>query len=217
MTLLQRSPTLYMKLLFDFFPVVLFFIAYKFFGDMPPAVIDAVNMLPFVTIDQNEPKHAILFATVVIIIATLVQNLLYFLRHRRLERMHVITLVLLLAFGALTLALKDPIYIKWKVSIINWIFALVFLGSQFVGAKKTITERLMSQAIQAPQAVWQRVNWAWVVFFIGIGVLNLVIVYGFSEAVWVNFKLFGVLGLTFLFIIAQVLYLQKYATPTSES
>ncbi|MEB4592873.1 septation protein A [Candidatus Thiothrix sp. Deng01] len=204
-----------MKFLFDFFPVLLFFLVYKFFGDLPASWIDAANQLPLMALNQSEPRDAILLATLVIILATLVQNALYFLMHRRFERMHLITLAILLVFGTLTLFMKDPIFIKWKVSIINWGFALAFLISQYVGSRKTLTERMMSSAIQVPANIWRQTNTMWAVFFASIGIINLIVAYSFSEEIWVDFKLFGVLGLTFAFIIAQVVYLQKHAIETT--
>lgn len=206
-----------MKFLFDFFPVVLFFLVYKFFADLPPAWIAAANQLPLITLNQNQPKDAILLATLVIILATIVQNALYFAMHRRFERMHLITLAILIVFGTLTLLLKDPKFIVWKVTIVNWAFALAFLISQYVGSRKTLTERMMSSAIQVSTSIWMTTNLLWVGFFVFIGVLNLLVAYTFSEAIWVNFKLFGVLGLTFAFIIAQVFYLQKHALETPEN
>jgi intracellular septation protein len=205
-----------MKFLFDFFPVLLFFLVYKLFGDLPATWIEAANQLPLMSLNQNEPKDAILMATLVIILATIVQNALYFALHRRFEKMHLITLGILLVFGTLTLFLKDPIFIKWKVSIINWGFALAFLLSQYIGTRRSLTERMMSSAVQVPNAIWINANWMWVGFFVFIGILNLVVAYGFSEEVWVDFKLFGVLGLTFAFIIAQVFYLQRHMIETSE-
>lgn len=205
-----------MKFLFDFFPVALFFIVYKFFGDLPPAWIAAANQLPLMALNQAEPKDAILLATLVIILATVLQNVLYFIMYRRFEKMHLITLAVLLVFGMLTLFLKDALFIKWKVSIINWAFALAFIGSLYVGARKTLAERMMGNALQVPAAIWIKVNWMWAGFFVFVGVVNLIVAYNFSEDFWVDFKMFGVLGLTFVFIIAQVLYLQKYATNDTE-
>lgn len=206
-----------MKFLFDFFPVVLFFVVYQFFADLPPAWIAAANQLPLMSLNQNEPKDAILLATLVIILATIVQNVLYFAMHRRFERMHLITLAILIVFGTLTLLLKDPKFIVWKVTIVNWAFALAFLISQYIGSHRTLTERMMSSAIQVPPRIWITTNLMWVGFFVFIGVLNLIVAELFSEAIWVDFKLFGVLGLTFAFIIAQVFYLQKHALETPEN
>ncbi|MFM2319513.1 MAG: hypothetical protein RLZZ215_2134 [Pseudomonadota bacterium] len=205
-----------MKFLFDFFPVLLFFLAYKFFDAMPPAVIEAANHLPFVELSQAEPKHAILFATLVIILATILQNILHYLVYKRLERMHLISLAILLAFGSLTLVLKDSAFIQWKVTVFNWLFALVFIGSQYVGNRKPLVERMMSNAMQVPAQIWTKVNWMWAAFFVFIGVLNLIVAYNFSEAIWVDFKLFGILGLTFVFVIAQAIYLQRHMIETGK-
>ncbi len=200
-----------MKFLFDFFPVALFFLVYKFFGDLPASWIDAANQFPLMALNQSEPKDAILMATLVIILATILQNVLFFLMHRRFEKMHLITLGILLAFGTLTLFLKDPLFIKWKVSIINWAFAAAFIGSQYVGSRTPLVERMMSQAIQAPAEVWKLTNMMWAIFFAFVGVLNLIVAYFFSEDFWVDFKLFGVLGLTLVFVVLQAIYLQKHA------
>jgi intracellular septation protein len=206
-----------MKFLFDFFPVALFFLVYKFFGDLPPAWIAFANQFPLMELNQNEPKHAILMATLVIILATILQNVLYFAMHRRFEKMHLITLGILLVFGTLTLFLKDPLFIKWKVSIINWAFAGAFIGSLFVGMRKPLAERMMGHALNVPSHVWKRVNVLWAIFFAFIGVLNLVVAYLFSEDVWVDFKLFGILGLTLVFVVVQAMYLQKYAIEDPEA
>ena len=204
-----------MKFFFDFFPIVLFFIAYKLFGDMPVQLIERANALPFVSIDQNEPKDAIYFATVVIIISTIVQNIGHWLTYKRLEKMHLISLGILLIFGSMTLGFKDPLFIKWKVSIFNWVFAAVIIGSMYIGEKPLI-ERMMSHAIHAPKFIWKRINISWGIFFALVGLVNIYVAYTYSEEAWVNFKLFGMLGLTFVFMIAQGIYLAKHATPIEE-
>jgi len=204
-----------MKFLFDFFPVVLFFIAYKFFGDLPPQLIEMANSLPVVSIDPKEPKDAIYFATLTIIVATIIQNIGHWLVYKKLEKMHLISLGILLAFGTLTLAFKDPLFIKWKVSIFNWVFAIVIIGSQFIG-KKPLIERMMAHAIKVPKNIWKNVNLLWGLFFAFVGVVNLYVAYNYSEETWVDFKLFGVLGLTFVFMIGQGIYLAKHATPVDE-
>ncbi len=209
-----------MKFLLDFFPVVLFFIVYKFFGDIPPQWIEPVNQLPFVSIDPNEPKDAIYFATLTIIVATIIQNIGHWLLFKKLEKMHIISLGILLAFGTLTLAFKDPLFIKWKVSIFNWVFAAVIIGSQFIG-KKPLIERMMSHALEVPKQIWKRVNFGWGLFFTLVGFVNIYVAYNYSEEAWVDFKLFGVLGMTIVFMIAQGVYLAKHAQavdeePTSE-
>ncbi len=204
-----------MKFFLDFFPVVLFFIVYKFFGDIPPQFIEPANSLPFIDINPKEPKDAIYFATLVLILATLLQNIGHFLIFKKLEKMHLISLGILIAFGSLTLAFKDPLFIKWKVSIFNWFFGAAIIGSQFIGEKPLI-ERMMSHAISVPKIIWTQINFGWGIFFLFVGLVNIYVAYNFSEETWVNFKLFGVLGLTFVFMIAQGIYLAKHALPEEQ-
>ncbi len=180
-----------MKFLFDFFPIILFFIAYKVYD--------------------------IYVATAVAIVAALLQTGLFWLKHRRTEKMHLVTLVLLIVFGGLTLLLHDPVFIKWKPTVVNWLFAIVFLGSAFIG-KATLVERMMSHAIKAPAPVWSRLNFAWVLFFLAMGLINLYVAFNYSENTWVNFKLFGMMGLTLVFVFAQAFYLSRYMeTPEDKS
>jgi len=178
-----------MKFLFDFFPIILFFIAYKMYD--------------------------IYAATAVAIVAALAQTGLFWLKHRRTEKMHLVTLGLLLVFGGLTLALHDPVFIKWKPTVVNWLFAAAFLGSAFIG-KATLVERMMSHAIKAPAPVWSRLNLAWVVFFLFMGAINLYVAFNFSEDTWVNFKLFGMMGLTLVFVFGQAFYLSRYMEAPEE-
>lgn len=172
-----------MKFLYDFFPILLFFIAYKVYG--------------------------IYAATAVAIAASFVQVGWYWLKHRRFENMHLITLALLVVFGGLTLILQDETFIKWKPTVINWLFAVVFLGSQFVG-KKTIVERMMGANIDLPAAVWPRINMAWAGFFVFLGFVNLYVMQNYDTDTWVNFKLFGMTALTLVFIVGQGLYLARF-------
>jgi len=201
-----------MKFFLDFFPVLLFFLVYKFFGDLPPQLVDMANSLPVVEVNPDEPRDAIYFATLVLILATILQNITHYLIYRRLEKMHLISLGILIAFGSLTLAFKDPLFIKWKVSIFNWFFGAAIIGSQFIG-EKTLIERMMSQAISVPKNIWKQVNMSWGLFFLLVGVVNIYIAYNYSEDTWVDFKLFGVLGMTFVFMILQGVYLAKHALP----
>ncbi|PCH52457.1 MAG: septation protein A [Flavobacteriaceae bacterium] len=172
-----------MKLLLDFFPIVFFFIAFKMYD--------------------------IYVATAVLIIASLLQTCTHWLMHRRFEKMHVITLVLVCVFGGLTLMLQDEMFIKWKPTVINWLFAVVFIGSQFIG-KKSIIQRMMGDHMVLPANIWLHLNIAWTLFFIALGIANLYVVYNFDTETWVNFKLFGLLGLTFVFVIAQSLYVARF-------
>lgn len=172
-----------MKLLFDLFPVILFFIAYKMYD--------------------------IYVATGVIIVATIVQVAYMYGRYRRVEKMHLITLALVVLLGGLTLLLQDEAFIKWKPTIVNWGFALVFFGSHYIG-QKPIVQRMMDQAIQLPQPIWFRLSYLWIAFFILSGVVNLYVAYQYDTDIWVNFKLFGLMGMTLVFIILQGLYISRY-------
>lgn len=200
-----------MKFFFDFFPVLLFFLVYKFFGSIPVEIITLANQIPFIAIDQSNPKDAMFLATLVIIIATLVQNILHYYVYRRFEKMHLVSLALLLVLGGATVIMKDAKLLVWKVTVVNWLFGLVFLGSQFIG-EKNIVQRLMGQAFEATRTVWIRINLAWVIFFVAIGIVNLYVYDVYGEDSWVNFKFYGLMGATFVFVIAQSLYLMKNGT-----
>lgn len=193
-----------MKLFFDFLPIFLFFIAYKLGGGI------------YHWDGQTYDIQGIYVATAVMIIATLCQNAYSWFRHRKLEKSHLITLVLVVVLGGATLWLQDPNFIMWKPTLVNWLFAVGFLGT-YLFTKQSLLERMMSEHVQLPNFVWSRLNTAWILFFILSGVANLYVAYNFDEATWVNFKLFGLLGLTFLFIIGQSIYLSRHITEPMES
>jgi intracellular septation protein len=213
-----------MKFLIDFLPILLFFVAYKVAG--------------------------IYIATGVAIAAALAQVAWAWYRHRHVETMLLVTLGLLVVFGGMTIALHDPIFVMWKPTLVNWLFAAAFLGSVWIGGKPLI-ERMMSHAIEVPSPIWSRLNWLWVLFFVFSGLANLYVVYVYSgfyqaqqaliaasghaevdlakcvetftgallfqcqdaqvrEETWVNFKLFGMMGLTILFVVAQGFYLARH-------
>ncbi|OBS10450.1 septation protein A [Acidihalobacter prosperus] len=206
-----------MKLLFDFFPVLLFFLVYKFYGSIPPEIIHALNPLLPLTLKAGDHADAIFLATAVAIAASFLQVGLYWLRHRRFETMHLVSLALITVFGGATLAFHDPLFIKWKPTILNWLFAAAFLASHLIG-RRTLVERMMSHAITVPAAIWRRLNLGWIVFFLISGALNIWVAYRFSQETWVDFKMFGMLGLSILFIIAQAFYLARFMqdTPADE-
>jgi intracellular septation protein len=195
-----------MKLFFDFLPIVLFFVAYKFGGGI------------YNWGGQEYDIKGIYVATTVMIIASVLQVAITWLFTRKVEKSHLITLVLVLVLGGATLWLQNPDFIKWKPTAVNWLFALVFIGSH-VFTDKSLLERMMAEHIQLPSAIWFKLNVAWVLFFIGSGLANLYVAFNFDEATWVNFKLFGLLGLTIVFIIGQSIYLAKHAieSPKPES
>jgi intracellular septation protein len=169
-----------MRLLFDFFPVIAFFVAYKL--------------------------SDIYVATGVIIAAVILQTSVQWIRHRKVSSMSLISGALVLVFGGLTLAIHDKAFIQWKVTIVNWLFAAAFLATLFFG-ERTLIERMLGENVQLERSVWRKLNIAWATFFLILGTLNLYVAYRFSEDFWVNFKLFGVLGLTLVFALGQGIWL----------
>lgn len=184
-----------MKAFIDFIPILLFFIAYKFYD--------------------------IYVATAVVIVASILQAAYVYLTEKRVPGMLLASTGLIVLLGAATLILQDDNFIKWKPTVVNWLFAAVFIGSSYIGSKPLL-QRMMEGAFEhLPLSVWQRMSWVWALFFISVGIINLWVAYTFDTDTWVNFKLFGLLALTFVFIIAQSLYLmrihQQYVPETLES
>ena len=178
-----------MKPILEFFPIILFFVAYKLYD--------------------------IYVATAVVIVATFIQIATYWLVYRKVETMQWITLGLILVMGGATLYLQDENFIKWKLSIIEWLFGGAFMASQYIGSK-TFIERMMGANLELPSKIWKRLNLSWASFFITVGFLNLYVMYNFSTDEWVNFKTFGVPGLMVIFIVIQMIFLYKYV-PESEA
>lgn len=172
-----------MKFLFDLFPIILFFIAYKFAG--------------------------IYAATGVAIAATFAQIGWVHFRHGKVDKMLWVSLGLVVVFGGATLLLHDPTFIKWKPTVLYWLFATVLLGSALL-FKKNLIRNMLEAQVTLPEPLWMRLNLAWVAFFATMGGLNLYVAFHYSEADWVNFKLFGGMGLMLAFIVAQGLMLAKY-------
>lgn len=169
-----------MQLFVDYLPILVFFGAY-FYKD-------------------------IYFATAVLMVVMPVVMLLQWLITRKLNKIYLASTVLVLVLGSATLALRNPQFLYWKPTVLNWAIALVFLASQYVGAKP-IVQRMMESAAQLPVDQWRRLNTMWVIFFAVIGALNIYVAYSFSEPTWVKFKLFGMLGLTLAFVIVQTVWL----------
>lgn len=203
-----------MKFLFDLFPVILFFLSFKLSEKRPEAALDFITQIlaplgigSAITLAQAP----ILVATLVVIVATALQISWVWLRHGKVDKMLWTSLVLVVFFGSLTLIFHNEAFIKWKPTVLYWLFAVVLLGAPFLLKKNLIREMLEAQ-VQLPEALWQKLNLAWVTFFLLLGALNLLIAFGLnlSTDVWVNFKLFGTMGLMFVFILGQGVYLARY-------
>lgn len=132
-----------------------------------------------------------------------------FVIEKRLDKFQWITLVAVVLFCIPTILFRDTAFLKWKAPMVNWIFATVFLGSRFIGEKPAI-EHMMGHAINAPRDVWLKLNSIWIVYFIVLGIINLVVAFTLSEALWIQFKVFGNMIITFAFIIGQMPMLSKY-------
>jgi len=171
-----------MQFLVDLLPVIAFFVAYKMAG--------------------------IYVATGVLIVGVLLQTAVSWLRHRKVSGMLLTSAVLVLVFGGLTLLVHDATFIKWKPSIVNWLFATAFLVSQYTRGP-TIVQRMLGENVTLDAGSWKRLNLMWVGFFLFAGALNIIVAYRYDEATWVNFKLFGLMGLTLAFALAQGVWIAR--------
>ena len=179
-----------MKLMLDFLPIAIFFGVYRWSGDL-------------------------ILATGILIPVTVMHVGITYLMTKRIEKMALATVGLVVVLGGATVLLREGWFIMWKPTVVNWLFALVFIGSHFIGQKPLI-QRMLDQAVQLSPARWNRLSFALAVFFVASGVLNLMVAYQFDEATWVNFKLFGLLGLTLVFIILQGIWISRVAEPAEE-
>jgi intracellular septation protein len=179
-----------MKLLLDFFPIALFFAAFKLWG--------------------------IYVATGVAIVATVVQ--IAWLRYStgKVEPMQWLSLGIIVVFGGATILAHDDTFIKWKPTVLYWLMAGA-LAAGLLFFRKNLLKSLMGAQLELPEAAWRVMNWSWVSFFAVMGVLNLWVAFNYDTDTWVNFKLFGGLGLMAVFIVAQALYLGRYVKDTKEA
>lgn len=180
-----------MKFLFDFFPVLAFYLTFNF----SKSTLGEIN--------------AMIAATVVLMIATVLQITYTWFKLKKIEKMPLVVLVLALIFGGATIYFRDPAYLIWKVTLVNWLFAIAFAASHFIG-EQPIIKHMMSHAIALPENIWRRLSHIWIVFFIALGGINLFVASHVSFETWVDFKLFGIMGLTLAFAIGQGVYLAKY-------
>jgi intracellular septation protein len=171
-----------MQLLYDLLPVIAFFVAYKIAG--------------------------IYVATGVLIVAVLVQVAVSWLRHRKVSPMLLISAALVLLFGGLTLAIQDPTFIKWKPTVLYWLFAVV-IGASHLMRGPSILQRMMGEGLQLDDRGWKQLSAMWVVFCVVAGAANIYVAYNFAEPTWVDFKLFGLTALMFVFVMLQAVWLSR--------
>jgi intracellular septation protein len=176
-----------MQALLDFLPVVAFAVTYWVSKDFHLAIL-------------------------VIMVAVGIQVIVTYALTRKVSKMVLISAALVIVLGGISLLLKNDLVFKWKPTVLNWAFALVFLGSQFIGAKpivQRIMESVAKDEIQLSDPDWRSLNLMWVAFFILSGAANIYVAYSFEESVWVNFKLFGLLGLTLVFMVLQAVWISS--------
>ncbi len=201
-----------MKILLDFLPILLFFLTFKYAdGHKDWAAAFATDHLGFVVaggkVGPNEAP--VLLATVVVVAATIVQVAWLKANRRKVDLMLWVSLVLVVVLGGLTVWLHSETFIKWKPTLLYWAMGLaLWIGQAVFG--RNLLRLLMGEQLTLPDAVWRRLSLAWIGFFLAMGVLNLWIAYRFSTDIWVDFKLFGSLGLMLVFTIAQGVYLSRY-------
>lgn len=202
-----------MRLLIDFAPIVVFVLVYYF----TPETLEVLNhLLPESVFTLFADLPALALATAVLIPLTGLQVAITYLLWKKIENMHLISFFMVLILGSLTVVLQDKTFIQWKPTLLNWLFAAVFLGSHYIG-NMPIVERLMGSSINLSKPLWLKLSYAWIVFFLVAGTANLLVANLFSEASWVNFKLFGMLGLTLIFIIAQGIFLAPHLQQVENS
>ena len=194
------------KFLFDLFPILLFFIAYKFGNSHPDAAQSILTSIGLQSVPGGKP--GIFLATLVAIVATFVQVAWIKLRGHKVEVMLWVSLVIIVFFGGATLYLQDENFIKWKPSVLYWVFAAAIFGAQLFG--KNLIRSLMSAQMELPDAAWRQMNLSWGGFFAIMGVVNLWVAFNFSTDTWVNFKLYGFTGLMLVFVVVQSLMLGKH-------
>jgi len=172
-----------MKFLFDLLPVILFFVAFKLAD--------------------------IYVATGVAIAASFAQVGWLKLRGKKVEPMLWASLAIIAVFGGATLLLQDETFIKWKPTVLYWMFGLVLAGAALL-FRRNLIRTMLSEQVQLPEPIWSRLNWSWIGFFAFMGAANLYVAYNYSTDLWVNFKLFGGMGLMLLFVVAQALFLARH-------
>lgn len=203
-----------MKMLFDVFPVILFFIFFKF-GNSHPETAEAI-LKTFHIVLGEEIKPAIFLATLVSIMATSCQIIWTKLRHNKVDTMLWVSFGVIVLFGGATLVFHNDTFIRWKPSVLYWLFAGALFGSNLL-LEKNLIRNMLSAKIALPVRVWNRLNLMWGLFFTVLGFINLYVAYNFEIETWVNFKLFGFTGLMLIFILAQSAWLARYITEKKEN
>lgn len=201
-----------MKLLFDLFPVILFFVVYKLGGAYPAEAgqVAAAWLGPLIASGKVTSEQApILLATAVAIVASLAQVGWLLARGKKVEPMLWLSLAVIVVFGGATIWLNDETFIKWKPTILYLLFAAILAAGQLLWQRNFI-RTLLGKQIDLPDPVWEKLLWIWAGFFALLAAANMFVAYRFSTDTWVNFKLFGLMGLTLAFVVGVGLWLSQH-------
>lgn len=196
-----------MKFLFDLLPVILFFATFKWAEHDSAMALDLASRV--LDGGVTELTAPVFLATIVTVAATLLQVVFLKIAGRKVEPMLWISLVIVVVFGGLTLWLRNEMFIKWKPTILYWVFGAVLLWGNMTG--RNFMKKLMKGQIEMAQEAWKTLQNLWIGFFFATGIVNLAVAYAFPTDVWVTFKLFGLMALTILFTIAVAFYMTKHA------
>ena len=201
------------KLLFDLFPVILFFTVFKIAGKNPEDARDWAASFGYLADTTQLP---VLLATAAAILATLAQVIWVKWHHGKVDTMLWVSFFIIAVLGGATLALHDETFIKWKPTILYWLFAAGMLIANLV-FKQNLMRKLLQEKLTLPTRTWNRVNFSWCMLFICLGLINLYIAFNYPTDTWVNFKLFGTTAIMLVFILAQAMILAKYTDEEKES
>ena len=200
------------KFLFDLFPVIVFFVVFNLANrDLATSQSIVAQYLGFLIFDGKVPDSVapVLLATAVSILATVMQVVFLLLTGKKVDGMLWLSFAIITIMGGLTIYFHNEDFIKWKPTILYWAFAIGLLVSQLF-LKRNMIRTMLEAQMTLPEAVWNKIGFAWTIFFAVMGCINLYVAFSFSTATWVNFKLFGGTILMFIFVIGQSLYLSKY-------
>ncbi len=200
------------KTLFDLFPVILFFVVFKLAGQNPDLAQAWATSIGYLVDPKQLP---VLIATAAAIVATMAQVAWVKWHHGKVDTMLWVSFSIIAVLGGATLLLHDDNFIKWKPTVLYWIFAATLLLSNLL-FKKNLMRQLLQEKLTLPKKVWDRVNLGWSLFFAVLGVVNLYVAFNFSTDTWVNFKLFGATGMMLVFVVLQAMALAKYADEDKE-
>ncbi|MFB0978195.1 MAG: septation protein A [Myxococcota bacterium] len=178
-----------MKFFIDLFPIVIFFFVYQ--------------------------QSDLYDATLAVMIACALQTFGYRLFAKEFDRNHILALVLVVPFGALTLIFRDPTFIKWNGTVELWLLAIGLIGSQYIGDQPLI-QRMLGGGLELPEPIWRKLNFIWAAFFVASGAANLYVAYNYEEETWVNFRMFGMTGLSVVFVAANLVWIMRVAPPPDD-